>query len=82
MCLFIICVIFICSLFNAYPFDIPTECFTKKTFRQAFAAIQASVVHLQNVPLSRRFALVPLGPPLLTYSSESKVLKLTQFIHF
>ena len=61
------------SLFNAYPYDIPTECFSKKTFRQAFAAIQATVVHLQNVPLSKRFALVPLGPPLLTYSSSSKV---------
>ena len=63
------------SLFNAYPYDIPTECFTKETFRQAFAAIQATVVHLQNVPLSRRFALVPLGPPLMTYSSTSKVLR-------
>lgn len=40
---------------------------------QAFAAVQASVVHLQGVPLSKRFALVPLGPPCLTYSSTSKV---------
>ena len=40
---------------------------------QAFAAVQASVVHLQGVPLSKRFALVPLGPPLLSYSSTSKV---------
>jgi histone-lysine N-methyltransferase SETD3 len=39
---------------------------------QAFAAVQASVVHLQGVPLSKRFALVPLGPPLLTYSSTAK----------
>ena len=39
---------------------------------QAFAAVQASVVHLQGVPLSKRFALVPLGPPLLTYSSTCK----------
>jgi len=40
--------------------------------RQAFAAVQASVVHLQGVPLSKRFALVPLGPPLLPYSSTCK----------
>ena len=40
---------------------------------QAFAAVQASVVHLQGVPLSKRFALVPLGPPILSYSSTSKV---------
>lgn len=40
---------------------------------QAFAAVQASVVHLQGVPLSKRFALVPLGPPLLSYSSTAKV---------
>lgn len=39
---------------------------------QAFAAVQASVVHLQGVPLSKRFALVPLGPPLLSYSSTCK----------
>ena len=42
---------------------------------QAFAAVQASVVHLQGVPLSKRFALVPLGPPLLSYSSTCKVRK-------
>ena len=30
------------------------------------------MVHLQGVPLSKRFALVPLGPPLLTYSSTCK----------
>ena len=40
---------------------------------QAFAAVQASVVHLQGVSLAKRFALVPLGPPCLTYSSTSKV---------
>ena len=40
---------------------------------QGFAAVQASVVHLQGVPLSKRFALVPLGPPLLSYSSTAKV---------
>lgn len=40
---------------------------------QAFAAVQSSVVHLQGVPVSQRFALVPLGPPLLTYSPTAKV---------
>lgn len=30
-------------------------------------------MHLQGVPLSRRFALVPLGPPLLSYSPTAKV---------
>lgn len=30
-----------------YPFDIPTEAFPFERFRQAFAAVQASVVHLQ-----------------------------------
>ena len=40
---------------------------------QAFSAVQASIVHLQGVPLSKRFALVPLGPPLLSYSSTAKV---------
>ena len=39
---------------------------------QGFAAVQACVVHLQGMPLSKRFALVPFGPPLLTYSSQAK----------
>ena len=39
---------------------------------QAFAAVQASVVHLQGVSLAKRFALVPLGPPLLSYASTAK----------
>ncbi len=41
---------------------------------QAFAAVQASCVHLQGVPYARRFALVPMGPPLLTYSSTCKAI--------
>lgn len=41
---------------------------------QAFAAVQSSVVHLQGVSLSQRFALVPLGPPLLSYSPTAKAL--------
>lgn len=35
--------------------------------------MQSSVVHLQGVPLSKRFALIPLGPPMLAYSSTCKV---------
>lgn len=62
------------SLFNNYPFDIPTEAFKFELFKQAFAAVQASIVHLQGVPLAKRFALVPLGPPLLSYSSSCKAL--------
>lgn len=34
-----------------------------------FALIQG-----QNVSLARRFALVPLGPPLLTYKSNCKAM--------
>lgn len=62
------------SLFSKYPFEVPSEQFTVDRFIQAFAAVQSSVVHLQGVPLSKRFALVPLGPPLLSYSSTSKAL--------
>lgn len=62
------------SLFNKYPFDLPTEAFSFERFRQAFAAVQASVVHLQGVAPSRRFALVPMGPPLLSYSSTCKAM--------
>ena len=61
------------SLFKNYPYDIPTEAFSLQLFTQAFATVQASIVHLQDVTLSKRFALVPLGPPLLSYSSTSKV---------
>ena len=35
------------SLFSKYPFDMPTEAFSLDLFTQAFAATQASVVHLQ-----------------------------------
>jgi hypothetical protein len=35
------------SLFNKYPYDVPTEAFSFEIFRQAFAAVQAAVVHLQ-----------------------------------
>ncbi|GAX79600.1 hypothetical protein CEUSTIGMA_g7041.t1 [Chlamydomonas eustigma] len=62
------------SLFKRYPFDIPTEAFPFERFRQAFAAVQASIVHLQGVSVGKRFALVPLGPPLLSYSSTSKAM--------
>lgn len=30
-----------------YPYDIPTEAFSFEIFKQAFAAIQSCVVHLQ-----------------------------------
>ena len=30
-------------------------------------------MHLQGVPLAKRFAIVPMGPPLLTYSSVCSV---------
>lgn len=62
------------SLFKNYPYDVPTETFKPELFQQAFAALQASVVHLQGVPLANRFALVPLGPPMLAYSSTCKAM--------
>ena len=52
----------------------PTEVFSEKLFLQAFAAVQAATVHLQGVEQTRRFALVPLGPPLLSYSPSCKAL--------
>lgn len=33
-----------------YPFDIPSEAFSFELFKQAFAAVQASTVHLQVGP--------------------------------
>ena len=39
-------------------YDVPTEAFSFAIFRQAFAAIQASVVHLQVCFLSVRFELL------------------------
>ncbi|KAJ6801818.1 ribulose-1,5 bisphosphate carboxylase/oxygenase large subunit N-methyltransferase, chloroplastic [Iris pallida] len=62
------------SLFKQYPFDIPTEAFSFEIFKQAFVAVQSCVVHLQKVSLARRFALVPLGPPLLSYKSNCKAM--------
>ncbi|TYJ37356.1 hypothetical protein E1A91_A05G369700v1 [Gossypium mustelinum] len=62
------------SLFQQYPYDIPTEAFPFEIFKQAFVAVQSCVVHLQKVPLARRFALVPLGPPLLAYRSNCKAM--------
>jgi len=60
------------SLFKNYPYDIPTEAFSKELYMQAFAAIQSCVVHLQGVELSKRFALIPMGPPLVMYKSTTK----------
>lgn len=62
------------SLFQQYPYDIPTEAFPFEIFKQAFVAIQSCVVHLQGVSLARRFALVPLGPPLLAYKSNCRAM--------
>ncbi|XP_026402639.1 ribulose-1,5 bisphosphate carboxylase/oxygenase large subunit N-methyltransferase, chloroplastic-like [Papaver somniferum] len=62
------------SLFQQYPYDIPTEAFPYEIFKQAFVAVQSCVVHLQKVSLARRFALVPLGPPLLAYKSNCKAM--------
>jgi hypothetical protein len=39
------------SLFNRQPFAPPTEQFPFPVFRQAFTAVQSSVVHLQGVNL-------------------------------
>jgi hypothetical protein len=63
-----------CVLLQQYPFDIPTEAFSFEIFKQAFVAVQSCVVHLQGVSLARRFALVPLGPPLLAYKSNCKAM--------
>ncbi|GFP84928.1 histone-lysine n-methyltransferase setd3 [Phtheirospermum japonicum] len=62
------------SLFQQYPYDIPTEAFPFEIFKQAFVAVQSCVVHLQKVSLARRFALVPLGPPFLSYRSNCKAM--------
>lgn len=62
------------SLFQQYPYDIPTEAFPFEIFKQAFVAVQSCVVHLQKVSLARRFALVPLGPPLLAYRSNCRAM--------
>lgn len=62
------------ALFNKYPFDPPTECFSFEVFRQAFCAVQASIVHLrgEGVSPSQRFAIVPMGPPTVQYESRSR----------
>jgi hypothetical protein len=62
------------ALFSNYPFEVPTEQFSVDRFIQAFTAVQSSIVHLQGVALSKRFALVPMGPPLMQYSSTCKGL--------
>eukprot|EP00899_Mesostigma_viride_P007883 jgi/Mesvir1/17096/Mv07533-RA.2 len=70
------------SLFQKYPYDSPTETFSKEIFKQAFVAVQACVVHLQGVNLAKRFALVPLGPPLINYKSNCRaVLQHTEDNH-
>jgi hypothetical protein len=47
-------------LFNPYSYDVPTAAFSFDHFKQTFAAVQASVVHLQVLPHS--FCACPRGP--------------------
>ena len=35
------------SFFRRYPYDQPSESFSLKVFKDAFAVVQSSVVHLQ-----------------------------------
>lgn len=62
------------SLFDRYPYDPPTGEFSFETFLQAFCAVQASVVHLrgEGVEPSQRFAVVPLGPPVLRWTCAGR----------
>ncbi|CAI8594018.1 unnamed protein product [Vicia faba] len=62
------------SLFQQYPYDIPTEAFPFEIFKQAFAAVQSCVVHLQNVSLARRFA--PAGDPIVVWCGPQPNTKL------
>ncbi|KAL0728133.1 hypothetical protein Bca4012_024226 [Brassica carinata] len=67
------------SLFQQYPFDIPTEAFSFEIFKQAFVAIQSCVVHLQNVSLARRFALIrryKAGDPIVVWCGPQPNAKL------
>jgi hypothetical protein len=51
------------SLFNKYPYDVPTEAFSFEIFRQAFCAVQAAVVHLQARRPLGLLTCVPYVPP-------------------
>lgn len=64
------------SLFETYPFDMPSLVFPFEVFLSAFVAVQGSILHLrgEGVGPGKRFALCPLGPPLIRYSSTSKAL--------
>ena len=62
------------SLFDAYPYDLPTQQFSFRTFLGAFAAVQANVLHMQGVGTSRRFALVPLAAPLARWDPQSRAM--------
>ena len=54
----------------------PSLVFPFEVFLSAFVAIQGSILHLrgEGVGPGKRFALCPLGPPLVKYSSSSKAL--------
>lgn len=62
------------SLFNRYPYDIPTEAFSKQLYMEAFAAVQSCIVHLQ-VYSHRRLvaprALCPSPPSLQLTVSDT-----------
>jgi hypothetical protein len=72
------------SLFSKYPYDVPTEAFSFEIFRQAFAAVQASVVHLQlrcappalqKIWFGGDVALAHLGPAASRRRMTSVLLK-------
>nr|GMC97382.1 ribulose-1,5 bisphosphate carboxylase/oxygenase large subunit N-methyltransferase, chloroplastic isoform X1 [Ipomoea batatas] len=52
------------SLFQQYPYDIPTEAFPFEIFKQAFVAVQSCVVHLQ-VYVGREKETISEMPPYL-----------------
>lgn len=52
-----------------YPYDIPTEAFPFEIFKQAFAAIQSCVVHLQ-VKLPSYLVYICTASKLCARSSE------------
>ncbi|KAI6680726.1 hypothetical protein NL676_034607 [Syzygium grande] len=62
------------SLFQQYPYDIPTEAFPFEIFKQAFVAIQSCVVHLQKVSPCTKFCFSSSWSPLLAYRSICKTM--------
>ncbi|CAN6992691.1 unnamed protein product [Brassica oleracea var. botrytis] len=62
------------SLFQVFWLLPKTSAFLFFCMECGERSIQSCVVHLQNVSLARRFALVPLGPRLLAYCSNCKAM--------